>query len=161
MALVAETSPPLVTVTGTLPEPPGDVAVMEVPAELTLTPVAAAPPKSTVDPEVNPDPVMVTVVPPVAGPDNGEIAVTTGTYANCPATTGLPPVGVTVTSTVPSPAGVLAVRMVPAELTLTPVATVPPKSTVDPEVNPEPEIVTEVPPLAGPDVGEREVIVGE
>ena len=79
MALVAETSLPLVTVTGTLPEPAGAVAVMEVPPEPTLTPVAAVPPKSTVDVEVKPAPLIVTTVPPVAGPELGLMAVTTGT----------------------------------------------------------------------------------
>ena len=35
-----------------------------------------------------------------------------------------------------------------------------PNITFDPETNPVPEIVTEVPPVAGPDVGDNDAIVG-
>ena len=54
------------------------MAVIEVPFWPTETFVAGAVPNDTVDPEVNPAPVMVTVVPPVAGPELGETEVTTG-----------------------------------------------------------------------------------
>ena len=50
------------------------MAEMVVPAALTLSTFAAAVPKSTVDPEVNPVPVIVTVAP--LGPEVGLIAVT-------------------------------------------------------------------------------------
>jgi len=62
---------------------------------------------------------MVTLVPPTVGPDAGEIDVTVGAgtmYVNCAAL--LVPLGVvTVTFTVPEPAGVTAVIDV-AELTV-------------------------------------------
>ena len=66
---------------------------------------------------------------------------------------------VTVTSTVPLPAGELAVIEV-AELTVTEPAAVPPKLTVSPEAKPVPVIVTLVPPATGPLVGAMWVTVG-
>ena len=54
------------------------VAVSEV-ALTKLTIVAAAPPMVTVAPLAKYVPVMVTGVPPMAGPEAGEIAVTVGT----------------------------------------------------------------------------------
>ncbi|PIT03974.1 hypothetical protein TSA1_26780 [Bradyrhizobium nitroreducens] len=71
----------------------------------------------------------------------------------------VPPVVVTLISTVPVPAGDVAVIWV-AELTVKPVAGVAPKVTA---VAPErlvPVMVTVVPPAPGPDVGEIEVTVG-
>ena len=58
----------------------------------------------------------------------------------------------TVTSTVPVPAGEVAVIDVP-ETTVTPVAAVAPNLTVSPDANPVPVIVTDVPPAALPLVG--------
>jgi hypothetical protein len=58
-------------------EPAGVVAVIEV-LLTTVTPVAAAPPIVTVDPEMNPVPVIVTGVPPAVVPEFGEIEVTVG-----------------------------------------------------------------------------------
>ena len=71
----------------------------------------------------------------------------------------VPPEVLTVTSTVPVPAGEVAVRLV-AELTLTPVAAVGPKWTVAPEAKLVPLTVTTVPPLDGPELGLMEVTVG-
>ena len=62
-------------------------------------------------------------------------------------------------STVPVPAGDVAVIEVP-ELTVKPVAGVAPKLTAVAPVNPVPVTVTEVPPAVGPAVGEIEVTVG-
>ena len=80
-ALVADVTPPTLTVTSTVSVPAGLVAVQLV-AELQVTPVAALPdPKSTVvEPEVVEKlvPVMVTDVPPAAGPVAGLTAVTVG-----------------------------------------------------------------------------------
>jgi len=45
---------------------------------VTLTPVAAVPPKLTVAPARKPVPVMVTPVPPLAGPEFGAIELTVG-----------------------------------------------------------------------------------
>jgi len=55
----------------------GVVAVMVV-LLTTVTPVAAVPPKATVAPETKLVPVMVTLVPPVVGPEVGEIEETVG-----------------------------------------------------------------------------------
>ena len=71
----------------------------------------------------------------------------------------VPPTVVMRTSTVPVPAGAVAVICV-ALLTVKPVAAVAPKVTA---VAPEklvPVMVTVVPPLVGPLVGEMEVTVG-
>jgi hypothetical protein len=75
--LVALVPPGPVTVTSTVPDPAGEVAVIEV-AELTVTPVAALPPKATVSPAAKFVPVTVTSVPPDVGPDAGETALTVG-----------------------------------------------------------------------------------
>ena len=71
----------------------------------------------------------------------------------------VPPVVVTLTSTVPVPAGDVAVICV-AELTVKLVAAVAPKVTAVAPVNPVPVIVTDVPPVVDPDVGAIEVKVG-
>ncbi len=71
----------------------------------------------------------------------------------------MPPPVVTVTSTVPVPAGDVAVIWV-AELTVNPAAGVAPKFTALAPVKLVPVIVTDVPPPVGPDVGESEVTVG-
>jgi hypothetical protein len=66
----------VVTLTSTVPVPAGDVAVRLV-AELYVT-LAATVPNATVDVLVNPVPVIVTAVPPAAGPLAGEMLVTIG-----------------------------------------------------------------------------------
>jgi hypothetical protein len=75
--LVALVPPGPVTVTSAVPDPAGEVAVIDV-AEFTVTPVAALPPKATVSPAAKLVPVTVTLVPPDAGPDAGETALTVG-----------------------------------------------------------------------------------
>ncbi len=69
--------PGVVTVTSTVPLPAGAVAVMLV-ALTTVMPVAEAAPNLTAVAPVKPVPVMVTEVPPLAGPELGEMAVTVG-----------------------------------------------------------------------------------
>ncbi len=72
--------PAVVTVTSTVPAPPGETAVIDV-AELTVKLVALVAPNFTA---VAPDsdvPVMVTDVPPVAGPVFGATDVTAGVAA--------------------------------------------------------------------------------
>ena len=76
-AEVADVPPAVVTLTSTVPVPAGEVAVIEV-AELTVKLVAAVAPNVTAVVPLNPVPVMVTDVPPAAGPDVGEIEVTVG-----------------------------------------------------------------------------------
>src|SRR5271165_720373 len=67
-----------VTETETAPrEPAGVVAVIEV-SELTVKLVAGLAPKSTAVAPVKPVPVIVTTVPPGAGPFVGLIEVTVG-----------------------------------------------------------------------------------
>ena len=73
---VAEMPPELVTVTLTVPEPAGDVAVSEVPPEFMVTFVAALGPKLTLPARLVP--VTVTTVPPAKGPVLGVTAVTIG-----------------------------------------------------------------------------------
>src|SRR5215472_8121445 len=73
---------------------------------------------------------------------------------------GLVPAGVvTVTLTLPVPAGDVAVIEV-AELTTTPVAAAAPNLTAVAPVKLIPESVTLVPPAAGPDFGDAEVTQG-
>jgi hypothetical protein len=119
-----------------------------------------------VAPEAKLVPVMVTVVPPVAGPLVGETAVTVGgfapaTYVNWSAAVAelVPPVVATVTWATPEPAGEVAVSEV-AEATVTPVAAVDPKWTVAPAAKFVPVTLTVVPPAAGPLLGETAVTVG-
>ena len=74
---MAEVPPAVETRISIVPEPAGAVAVIWV-AELTEKPVAAVAPKLTAVAPVKLVPVMVTLVPPVAGPVVGETAVTVG-----------------------------------------------------------------------------------
>ena len=71
----------------------------------------------------------------------------------------VPPAVVTRTSTVPVPAGAVAVICV-ALLTVKPVAAVAPKVTAVVPPKPVPVMVTVPPPVAGPAVGEMLVTVG-
>jgi hypothetical protein len=65
------------TVTSTVPTAPGgEVAVMDV-GLVTVKPAAAVVPKDTPVTQLNPVPVMVTVVPPAKGPALGLTDVTT------------------------------------------------------------------------------------
>jgi hypothetical protein len=153
-----------VTVTSTVPaECAGDVAVIDE-SLLTVTPVAAVPPKFTAVAPVKPVPVIVTDVPPAAGPLLGVTLVTVGAPTNVNWSFALvalvPPTVVTLTSTIPATcAGDVAVIVV-ALLTVKPVAAVAPKSTAVAPVKFVPVIVTDVPPAAGPLVGFTFVTVG-
>src|SRR5689334_16261595 len=95
---------------------------------------------------VKPVPVIVTAVPPVAGPALGVTAVMTGAvmYVYAPAAVAVPPVVAMATSTVPTPAGDTAVICV-AETTMTLVAGAPSKVTAVASVRLVPVIVTGVP----------------
>ena len=72
--------PAVVTVTSTVPVPAGEVAVIEV-ALFTVKVVALFPPNFTAVAPLRFVPVMVTLVPPVVGPDVGLIEVTVGAGA--------------------------------------------------------------------------------
>ena len=74
---VAEVPLGVVTVTSTVPaDPAGEVTVIDV-AESAVT-VPATVPNLTDVAEARPWPVTVTVVPPLAGPEVGAMAVTVG-----------------------------------------------------------------------------------
>ena len=66
------------TLMAAIPNPPGATIVIVVPAKLTVPLAMSVVPKFTVDPGANPAPLIVTTVPPVAGPESGVTAVTTG-----------------------------------------------------------------------------------
>ena len=161
-AEVADVPPVVVPVTSTVPRPAGEVAVIEV-AEFTVKLVALVAPNLTAVAPVKLVPVTVTEVPPAVGPAVGDIALTVGTpmKVNWSAAdvADVPPAVVTVISTVPVPAGEVAVMEV-AELTVKPAAFVAPNFTAVAPVKLVPVIVTLVPPATGPDVGEIEVTVG-
>src|SRR5450830_673706 len=161
-ALVALVPPGVVILTSTVPVPAGAVAVICV-ALTTVKPVAAVAPKVTAVAPTRFAPLMVTLMPPAAGPDVGEILLTVGaaTYVNWSAALValVPPPVVTLTSTVPEPAGAVAVICV-ALLKVKLLAAVPPKVTAVTPAKFVPVMVTLVPPVAGPDVGEMLLTVG-
>ena len=82
---VAEAPPEPSTITLTVPAPAGLVAVISV-AETTSTLVARVVPNSTIEPSLKFVPVMITVVPPAAGPKSGLTPVTVG---RCPVRSGM------------------------------------------------------------------------
>lgn len=111
---------------------------------------------------VKPVPVIVADTPPPAGPDVGDTPVTVGVYVNLSFGAFMalvPALVVTVTSTGDVPAGDVATIVVSVSTT-TPVPGVAPKLTPVAPVKPVPVIVTAVPPLFGPPLGESEVTVG-
>ncbi len=128
-------------------------------------PVPATPPKVTLVAPVRPVPVTVTVFPPPMGPPVGFRAVTWGVTVPkrklSAEVSGLVPAGVvTEIPTVPAAwAGAVAVILM-SLFTVNDVAAVPPKLTAVAPVNPEPLIVTIVPPPVEPVVGETLVIAG-
>jgi hypothetical protein len=140
----------------------GAVAAIVV-DEITFTSLAADDPNSTVESELKPVPVIVTVFPPAVGPASGLRPVTVGApnAYKFPVAVGLVPPGVvTVTFTVPADsAGETAVNCV-EETNVTPVAAVEPNVTLASGTNPVPVIVTVVPPAVGPASGLRPVTVG-
>ncbi len=77
---MADVPPGVITVTFAIPEPAGLAAVIVV-ALTTVTLVAAMMPKSTTVAPVKPVPVIVTKVPPAAGPVVGLRPVTAGSLA--------------------------------------------------------------------------------
>src|SRR5450756_1853236 len=94
-----------VAITSTVPAACFGAIAVQVVLEEQLTPVAfVAPNLNTVaEPSAKPLPVIVTVVPPLVGPDEGLTPVTAGVYLKWSASTlALVPAGVvTVTSAVP------------------------------------------------------------
>ncbi len=77
---VGEVPTGVITVTFTAPVPDGLTAMMERSLS-TVKLVAGTDPNSTADAPLNPDPVIVTGVPPAVEPLVGERAVTAGATA--------------------------------------------------------------------------------
>jgi len=147
----------LVTTTATSPAAWAGVVTVIVVGSTTFTPVPAVPPKVTVAPGTNPVPVMVTTVPPAVDPLSGEISVTVGGSTYVYEVVAVPPGAVTVTTTVPEPAG--AVILIVVAVVPLMVAVLLPNVTVEP-ARLVPVMLTRVPPAAGPDAGEMPVMVG-
>ena len=145
-----------VTVTAAGPADPAGAVAAIVVLFTTFTDVASAPPTRTLALATKFDPVIVSDVPPDAGPEPGVTPLTVGgaMYVNAPARVPLCPSAlVTVTSTGPvAPAGVTAVIVV-ALTTATLVAGLAPIVTVAPAVKLVPVIVIAVAPLVGPELG--------
>jgi hypothetical protein len=76
--LVALVPPDVVTITSTVPVPAGEVAVIEV-GELTVKLIAFWEPNLTAETSLKLPPLIVTLVPPAAGPLLGLTPATVGT----------------------------------------------------------------------------------
>jgi len=156
------TCPFTVTVTVTAPMLPAGVVAVICVAPTTTTFVAALLPNVTVAPAAKFVPVMVTDVPPAAGPLFGDTLATVGGALYVYPFVRLPLCPFTVTVTVAAPAvcaGVVAVICV-ALATTTFVAALLPNVTVAPDAKFVPVIVTDVPPAVGPLFGEMLLTVG-
>ena len=106
---------------------------------------------------------MVTVVPPVVGPEVGENEAMVGaaaTKANSPVEVAVPLAVVTEILTVAAAWALVLAVMEDALVTETAAAVVVPNLTAEPLVKPAPSIVTVVPPVVGPEVGENEAMLG-
>jgi hypothetical protein len=164
---VALLPPVVVTVTSIRPGAiAGAKAMIEV-SEWTVNEDAAFVPKSTALTPVKFVPLMVTLVPPVSGPEFGRMVVTAGsggviTKVNLSADEmGVVPAGVT-TVTAVSPAfseGDMA-AMDESEITENDEAGCVPKSTAVAPVKFVPLMITFAPPAVEPDVGLSRVTVG-
>jgi hypothetical protein len=163
LALVGEVPLGLVTVTSTVPAAwAGEVLVISV-SETTVKDAAGVAPKWTEVAVVKLVPVIVTGAPPAVGPALGATELTVGGATKVKSSAGevaeVPPVVVTVTSTVPAAWGGVVVLILVLETTVND-AGVAPKSTAVAVVKLVPVMVTGVPPALGPDVGATELIVG-
>src|SRR5580704_2545194 len=132
----------------------------------TVTPLAALPPRVTVAPTAKFVPVIVTAVPPLAGPVFGDTLLTVGAgikgmYWKPLAIEPLcPSLFVTATLTAPAaPAGVVAVIVV-LLIPVTPRAALPPRLAVAPAAKLAPLMVITVPPVVRPVFGDTLLTVG-
>jgi hypothetical protein len=171
--VTAELSPPGVT-TRTATEvpaiPAGLVTVSRVPPASTTTVVPETVPNVTLITVKSPLPVMLTRVPPAAGPLVGEIEDTTGTgtvyrYTSALVAAVVPPGVVTEIATVPAACGGAVALMVVAERIVNVAGTVPNRTAVAPVVvvalsKLAPWIVTVVPPNVVPVCGVTALIDG-
>jgi len=149
-----------------VPKVPGGLfTVSRVPVALPVMDVPVAEPNLTPVVPRNPLPVTVTVVPPAGAPADGVMLSTTGGgLTNLKLLAGVaavvPSGVVTVTTTVPAACGGDTAWIWVADLTTYDLAVVVPKLTCCTVLNPDPVIVTEVPPDVGPLVRDTEVIAG-
>ena len=155
---MADVPPGVVTVTSTVPVPAGLSAVIEV-ALTTVKFVAGVVPKSTAVAPVKPVPVIVTNVPPAAGPiraqarDRRRVREHVGGRGRRRAARG----GHGHVHGAGARRALGRINVVLSTKSL--VAGVVPKSTAVAPVKPVPAIVTNVPPAAGPKVGLKPVTV--
>jgi hypothetical protein len=124
--------------------------------------VTGDPPSEAVAPLWNPPPVMVTDVPPPAGPLLGAIDVTVGAATYVKQLEHVPLcVSGFVTTTLTAPAAcAVGVPVIVVALIVATVSADPPNETVAPLWNPAPAMLTDVPPTAGPVLGVTEETVG-
>jgi hypothetical protein len=159
---VALAPPGVVTVTSTVPEPAGETATIDVALETTKLAAGVLPNATAVAP-VRFAPLITTDVPPAVRPVAGLRPVTAGpsAYVNRSAleVAVVPPAVVTCTSTVPEPAGDVAVIEVGLS-TVKLAAAVEPKLTAVAPARSVPVIVTNVPPAVGPALGETAPTAG-
>src|ERR1700680_400903 len=107
---------------------------------------------------LNPEPVIVTTVPPVT--ELG-LTVETARYVKVPICTVVPPASVTLTATVPADPGGLTTSMIWSFWTVKELALVVPKNTAVAPVNPVLASKTGVPPEGGPELGRTETCPGQ
>lgn len=156
----------VVTTTSTVPATvdAGTVALRAV-LDKTTKKGAVTPPNVTDIVPVKFVPVTVTTLPPLNGPLTGDKLVTVGVgvgfqVQTLPVSAALVPPGlVTKTLVVPVPGGETALIKVP-ETIVYDRAEVVPKVTAVAFTNPVPVTATNVPPVAGPLLGFRDVTVG-
>ena len=151
------------TVISTVPLPAGAVAVICV-ALFTVKPLAVLAPNFTAVAPVKFVPVITTEVPPVAGPADVPRLLTVGAptyeYLSLALVALVPAPVTTVISTTPATwAGAVAVICV-ALLTVKPLALVAPNFTLVAFVKLLPVMMTDVPAVKGPEVGETLVMLG-
>ncbi|HEY8824117.1 MAG TPA: hypothetical protein VIP07_04450 [Candidatus Limnocylindria bacterium] len=130
--------------------------------ELIVATVSVDPPNETTAPLWKPVPLIVTDVPPAAGPAFAltELTVGAATYVKQPVHVPLcVSAFVTTTFTAPAPCEVVVPVMVVAVIPEI-VTAAPPNDAVAPAWKPLPLIVTEVPPAAGPLFGVTDVTAG-
>jgi hypothetical protein len=162
---VAELPPLVATITSTVPAVwAGATAVMEL-GELIVTELAFVPPNVTPMTLLNPVPVIVMLVPPEPDAVPGETPLTVGpdelyVYLSPEFMADVPAEVTTVTSSIPPACAGAMTEMDESDITLNEPATVFPNMTAEALLNPLPEIETELPPAAVPELGPTPVTVG-
>ena len=153
----------LVTVTVLAPGEPSGVTAVILVGESIVNSVTGTEPIKTALTVEKLEPVMVMLVPPTIGPDDGEMVVMVGcaTKLKAPDLVPMPPAVVTCTSARPAvAAGVLASILVGDTATTFWATTPPIFRMVAPGTNPVPKITIGVLPAVGPSAGVMDAIVG-